>query len=344
MNCDETIELLPWLLNGTLKPAEERRVREHLASCARCRDALEDTRFAWWVFDEHAATEDLVAYAFEDRPPVAGADAIERHVAECPRCAAELEMVRASRLLGAHEEVATFPVRPAVAPVPAARGRYRAWRSGALAASLVGLIAASGWFNSSERARSLAAQLAAERDGSRPPAAAPAPVPATSAATAEQIARLEQENRRLAEELAAEVRERPAAELPSAPPAAPPAGGAPAGTRPEINPVLHNLYPADAVERGEGEGEDALPVPAASERVILILNSCSGAAGERGVEIAAASGQVVWSRRGLVCQPEGYYALSLPRSFLQSLKSGRYSVRVLGASGEPARIYPLTVG
>lgn len=35
----EVVELLPWLVNGTLEPDEERRVRDHLTRCASCRAA-----------------------------------------------------------------------------------------------------------------------------------------------------------------------------------------------------------------------------------------------------------------------------------------------------------------
>lgn len=36
---EEVVELLPWLVNDTLSPAETRRVGEHLAHCVSCRGA-----------------------------------------------------------------------------------------------------------------------------------------------------------------------------------------------------------------------------------------------------------------------------------------------------------------
>lgn len=36
--------LMPWLLNGTLAPAERRQLEEHLESCAQCRDELAGQR------------------------------------------------------------------------------------------------------------------------------------------------------------------------------------------------------------------------------------------------------------------------------------------------------------
>ena len=66
MTCDEAIEHLPWLLNGTLEPEEQRQVREHLAGCAACSAALAETRAAGRIFAQHLPTESLVAYAGGD--------------------------------------------------------------------------------------------------------------------------------------------------------------------------------------------------------------------------------------------------------------------------------------
>lgn len=44
---DEVVELLPWLVNGTLAPDEERRVHDHLTRCTTCRAArVEEERLA----------------------------------------------------------------------------------------------------------------------------------------------------------------------------------------------------------------------------------------------------------------------------------------------------------
>src|SRR5579864_6170862 len=63
MDCDLAIELLPWLLNGTLETGEREEVLAHLRSCASCREALADTRTAWEIFDWHPETAALVAHA-----------------------------------------------------------------------------------------------------------------------------------------------------------------------------------------------------------------------------------------------------------------------------------------
>jgi anti-sigma factor RsiW len=158
MDCDQAIELLPWLLNRTLSPEERHAVEGHLGDCERCRAALADTRSAWEVFAQHVPAADLVAYA-ADEPTAVDGDTLERHLAGCPECAAELEMARSSRALAENEAVAVMPA------ARGGQGRLRLWRSSALAAGLVGVISIAGWMNSAQEV----ARLADERRG---PAAA----------------------------------------------------------------------------------------------------------------------------------------------------------------------------
>jgi anti-sigma factor RsiW len=142
MNCQEAIERLPWWLNGSLESVERREVEEHLAGCAPCREALAETRLTWEIYAQHIPSEALVAYAFDERPEGVDPALVERHLAECPQCAAELELVRSSRLLGEHDEVAILPRREA--PGRLVRPE-RGWQAATLAAGLTGLIAIGGW-------------------------------------------------------------------------------------------------------------------------------------------------------------------------------------------------------
>src|SRR3954454_11692273 len=109
MNCDQAIEFLPWLLNGTLEATESGEVRRHLATCERCRAALNDTRDAWTIFSQHLSSEALVALAHGEAPAGIDPALAERHLASCPECAAELELARTSRRLEEYEKIAVFP-------------------------------------------------------------------------------------------------------------------------------------------------------------------------------------------------------------------------------------------
>jgi anti-sigma factor RsiW len=161
MTCQEAALQLPWWLNGSLEPAERREVKDHLASCASCREALAETRLAWEIYAQHIPTAALVAYAADEGPDrtdqIDQIDPalLERHLANCPQCAAELEMVRASRLLVDHDEVLVFNSRgerlDERQAAPAQRGRDRGWRAAALAAGLTGLVAIGGWVGTAQQ-------------------------------------------------------------------------------------------------------------------------------------------------------------------------------------------------
>ncbi|HKV07643.1 MAG TPA: zf-HC2 domain-containing protein [Thermoanaerobaculia bacterium] len=155
MTCDDAIELLPWLLNGTLEEGERREVRRHLEECERCREALAETRDAWGIFGQHLPAEALVSLAYEEPPTGIDPALAERHLAACPECAAELELARTSRHLE-DDRIEVFPARRTRED----RGGSRAWRAAALAAGLAGLVVAGGWLRSSREVRRLNGELA----------------------------------------------------------------------------------------------------------------------------------------------------------------------------------------
>jgi len=154
MNCENAIELLPWLLNGSLEPEEAAEARRHLEGCEACRQSWRETRQAWKVFSEHLPAEALVQLAYDE--PLSGLDAgvAERQLGSCPQCAAELEMARMSRRLEEDDRIATFPA-------PARRPReVRTWRLTAMAAGLAAVVAAGGWFQSLSRLGELSTLVA----------------------------------------------------------------------------------------------------------------------------------------------------------------------------------------
>jgi anti-sigma factor RsiW len=155
MTCDQAIERLPWLLNRTLEVEEERQVREHLAECPECRKALAETGQAWQLFDPHPPAADLVARAFGDG--VADPE-LDRHLSNCPQCAADLELARLSRQLEADDKI--LPMSPRNREASPSGGRIRLYLGSALAAGLAGLIAAGGWIESAHRIDTLEAKLA----------------------------------------------------------------------------------------------------------------------------------------------------------------------------------------
>jgi hypothetical protein len=341
MNCDTATELLPWLLNGTLDAGERLQALEHVRSCGICRAALADTRMAWEIFDWHPPVAALVAYAqggegiavFEggqdgsggsgaaagsDPAPGArgelgglGASGIRAHLASCPRCAAELELVRTSRLLvdpaedgriailaARHEQRpvssgAAAPISPAASTRPSSLplGRdeasaRRAWRRSALAASLVGLLAATGWLESARQTHDLERRLAAVPHAAAPrSSAAASSAPGVPAVTSQgeaadlkrrageaeaRLAALARQNQQLQQQVADLGRTAAALSQRSDALRAPHPQAAPAAPRIESDVVVSDLAPAGQTERGtEAPAAPAIPLSAGAATLLL---------------------------------------------------------------------------
>ena len=328
MNCDQTSEYLPWLLNGTLDAEEQQAAEEHLRSCAACRQALADTRFAWEVFDQHLPSEQLVAYAWGD--PGVDREEIERHLGSCPRCAAELELVGISRRLeGAEDEKVPLLV-------PAARRRpapARIWRSSAIAASLVGLIAATGWMESSRRLHSLADAASRRQTPVSPPA-----LRGASAASAEELRRsqarmadLTRRNEQLSGEVAAqrEIQKRNEEQLSRLEQIA--AAAAPASQQPEIlaNGATASPPSLSSVQRGTAPGEVAARVPRSAPYAVVTFVPTSTPETYDRYEIAILDAAGRERRRLRDVHPEsgGQFVLWLRKG---ALAPGSYTLQLYG--------------
>jgi len=379
MNCELATELLPWLLNGTLEAGERRELIEHLRGCDACRAALADTQVAWDIFDWHPSAAALVAHAGavegaeagERGAPAttsdagAGAGTIEEHLAGCPRCAAELELVRTSRLLADPAEDGRIAILPApraeadrqqglpataaaaagaagaaattaaaaAASVAAARapaatwGRRddaaarRAWQRSALAASVVGLLAATGWIESARHSRELERRLAAApapavapvrtgaaspadvAAGTRPPASPSTAASQASSGPSEaelrrrageaeaRLRALADENRELQQQVA--TLGRTATELSQRSDALQASQAAP-GPRLESDLMVTEVQPAERAERGNG-APAAETIPLSSGAATLLLHTRhSGSYPDYEIEVRDAQGRLVW--------------------------------------------------
>ena len=147
-------------------------MREHLAACPACRQALAETRQAADVFGAHLPASVLADLAWDAADSTLPADLTQRHLESCPECAEEISLLRESRAL----EGATELARPAA-------GRRVAWRFTAWAAPLAaGLVIGLG--------------LGALRDGR------PTVVPVGPASPDPQLQRLREDNLALQAQLA----------------------------------------------------------------------------------------------------------------------------------------------
>jgi anti-sigma factor RsiW len=165
MICDEVVQRLPWYLNGSLAPEERSETRAHLADCADCRAALAETRIGYRIFSAHVPSEALVDYAWDRTPEGIDSGLVERHLEDCPECAADLELIRTSRRLAEEPDVVLLrpKQRPAIAVAPPRF--FRAWQATALAAALGGVVALSGWMHSEQERQALGLQVASAQQG-----------------------------------------------------------------------------------------------------------------------------------------------------------------------------------
>jgi hypothetical protein len=342
MNCNEAIERLPWLLNGTLGEEERRQVMAHLEDCAACRAALRETREAWRIYDQHIPAEDLVAHAWGEAPVTVAPGLLEEHLASCPRCAAELELARMSRRLEEDDRIAVMPARRP-APAPAGERRSGFWRAAALAASLAAVAGLGGWVYSVGRVQSLETRLAEARARPAPPAAMPPASPAPEGtADRERLAQLQgelerlrqvsaeqgQQARQLQEQIAA-LRE---AERPSA------------GAQ-QVNAFVASVTALGATVRGEAPSGRVEEIPA-DRPAALMLSTQKASAGYPAyeIEVLDSNGKVRWSRKGLERSDEnGEYTPILPQG---ALAPGAYTIQIHGVRGgarEPLERYAIRV-
>jgi hypothetical protein len=307
MNCERANELLPWYLNGTLDERERREVRGHLADCEGCRRALEDTRLAWTVFDQHVPADALVALAWDEEADSSGV--LERHLQTCPECAAELELARTSRRLEEDGRIALFPgAASRSAPRMTPARRPGAWRAAALAAGLAGVAAASGWIWSAGQSRDLERRLAEARTAPAPAAPAPAPAPTPDdSADRERLAEMSTQVdslRRQTDEMREQL-----------------AQIAQAGPAPQVNVWVDDLRATGDVVRGGPAEVKELPAGAAA--VAMLQPTHDETHKDHRIEVVDASGKVVWSAEGLRRSSADDFPVLLP-----ALEPGAYTIRL----------------
>jgi hypothetical protein len=145
LTCTDAVELLPWLLNGSLDENERERVVAHVAGCPSCQCELTETVRAWGLFTRHVPTLELAKYAHG--LPTTGIDcgSLERHLNLCGSCRQELEGIRSDRIVPvtAGQARAADPVPPRGRRSGAAR-RRASWRVLAVAASLGAVLLGGG--------------------------------------------------------------------------------------------------------------------------------------------------------------------------------------------------------
>lgn len=142
MNCENAMELLPWLANGSLSDNERQALDEHLSRCPSCQQELEETRIAAQIYAAHPAADALYDFAAGSGVAAPARELIETHVAACAACAEELAMIRDSQGLLADAEARDERRASTVVRGP---WRTRSWAPLALAAALALAVLGPVW-------------------------------------------------------------------------------------------------------------------------------------------------------------------------------------------------------
>lgn len=320
MNCQRLAEILPWLLNNTLEPSEQRLVLVHLADCKRCREELQEAAFAGAVYQQHVPEQELVDYAFGQATAGLEHELIQGHIANCASCAEQVAMVNESRgLMEAPETVAPFQ-QPASPPLVRSNPRWsaRAWQYGAIAAGLMGLAALAGLWWNWQQTKDLRSTLAKEQR-----------------ARQEQVVRLEAENEQLRQ--ASKSPETAGPKGPDQQEIARLQARVRELSAPQVNIPVLEVFPQElAVRTGQAE-VNQLHIPRRAKTVSLILNSQSRTESKSySLEILDSHGNVALSQAGLMRHSTGDYTVSIPTELLPS---GNYTFNVYAqADGRRVKI------
>ncbi len=161
ITCQLAVELLPWMVNGSLEADERQALEAHLASCGSCRGELEDTVEVWSLLTRHIPSLALAEYARGLESADLDRERIERHLAQCPSCRQELEW--AAFDAGDDEDELDEAA-------PAGTGSSRPWRHLAMAASLTAVVATGAllWRSAAPPATVAASGVTSSQD--EPPA------------------------------------------------------------------------------------------------------------------------------------------------------------------------------
>lgn len=336
MNCESIAELVPWAANGSLSPDENSAVADHLASCAKCRLAFEDTKHILRSAQTHLPPDVLIEFAETQKLSTFDRKLFEDHLAVCSACTEQLDLVAGSF---AEIEETQRPVVSAGASSPGwlagVWASARLWKYAAITAALLLIFAVVGLFVLRQRsAGPNIAQLDRERELRR----RIEQLEAEKQRQGDQLSQTRSESNQTIEELRkkvaeAEQREQAAKEQTTNAPANPPiadnrqSGGGSGYPPPQANVVVLDLFPV-SVTRSDASNDNRLRIPAGAQAVTLILNAVGAETFARySIELLNVGGQAVWRNGDLKRYSASDFTINLPANLL---RPGRHTINIYG--------------
>ena len=159
--CRDVAELAPWLLNGSLVDTVDQELRAHIVMCEGCSIRIQEAAEACWLLTVHVPSELLVQYAMDLDLDSSIRMSIEEHLIHCSMCQGELEIIGSLESQGEGEAT---PARRYSSDEHEAEGTLipfrlrRAWRTVAVAASLLAVVGLTGWLVGPARELQMPAQ------------------------------------------------------------------------------------------------------------------------------------------------------------------------------------------
>lgn len=336
MNCEVVSELVPWAANGSLSPDESSAVADHLANCAKCRLAVEETKQILRSAQTHLPPDVLIEFAETRKLAKFDRGLFDDHLAICRECSEQLSLVAGS--FAAIEET-----QPRVVVAPNSEPGWfaglwasvRLWKYAAISAALLLVFATVGLFMLWQRnSGANVAQLDQEknlRDRIET-------LEAEKRRQAEQLSQSGNESNQTIEELRKKVAEAEqraqeakdqANNTRANPPIARNEGGRGSSPYPvpQANVVVLDLFPA-SVTRSESANENRLRIPPGVRSVTLILNAGGPETFPRySIELLNHSGRAVWRNPDLKRYSTSDFTISLPANLL---RAGRHRINIYG--------------
>lgn len=333
MDCKRISELLPWLINGTLPKAEKSLIEEHLADCANCQRAFEETKVLLRTAQTHIPVEVLLG--FVEKNAVKNFDPIlfEKHLASCNECSEQLLLATESFESIEPTEIFTPPLKkPNLSWITSIFESIRLWRFAAVSTAFLLLLTFGGLLSVWQSQKNAEFAYLEQQKKLRERVNA---LEAEKQEQSEQISNVQNQSNKTIEELKnkvsetekklkeSEARKR---ETQNTQTQTSSKNGSQA-PQPQANVVVLDVFPT-SVNRSESANENQLVIPRNSQSATLILNSASNKQFPRySIELLNANGRVVWRSENLRRYSANDFTINLPTNLLQN---GGYVINIYG--------------
>jgi hypothetical protein len=337
MDCKRISELIPWLINGSLPEAEKSLVGAHLADCANCRKAVDETKFLLQTAKIHIPVEVLLDFAETKTVKNFDTKLFENHLAACNECSEQLLLSTESFESLEDAEMVIPPLEnPAPNWISNIFQSVKMWRFAAVSALALLLLTLGGLLyilqmqkNSEmaylEQQKDLQEKIKTLETEKQEQSNQFSNSQTQSNQTIEDLKNKVSETENKLKESESQKRETPNI-IQQTPPNISPKNETPK-PQGQANVVALDVFPT-SIYRSESANENQLNIPRNANSATLILNLASTAQFPRySIELINANGAKVWQNNNLKRYSANDFTINLPAHLLQN---GGYIINIYG--------------